>query len=304
MAIKITNVTKLYGERKILDSINLEIGDGEIMGFAGINGAGKTTTIKITAGVVYPNDGDVLIDGMSIVHDARNAKYEVAWVPENPLFDPFQQPVTLFSEYGAYFGKSHTEIKEQAHDLMGMVGLDGLLKKRVGQFSNGMKKRLMIALSLFQNPKNFLLDETFTGLDPEGARFLREELVKLKSKGKGILLSTHILSELNELADRVAIVNGGRIVDVSRVDEIMKHSVFVIRCDGEESKIRTALEKFGNTSTLGKEYELRLSGNRKVNPWEIGKVLENYGLKVHSIERKENTMERYFFEKIGQNQSV
>ncbi len=299
MTIKIVDVTKVYDRHKILESVNLNIGNGEIMGFAGINGAGKTTTMKIMAGVIFPTAGDVLVEDKSIVTDGKNAKFDIAWIPEASLFDPFQRPISLFLEYGSYFGKPHDEIKEQAQELMKVVGLEGLLKKRIGQFSNGMKKRLMISLSLFQDPINFLLDETFTGLDPEGTRFLRENLIELKSKGKAIMLSTHVLNELNDLADKVAIIHKGRIVTVARVDEIMKFSVFIIRCDGEKSRVRGALEEFGRVVLTGKEYELHLSGNKPVSSWEIGKALENSGSKVLSVERKEDTIERYFFEKIG-----
>jgi ABC-2 type transport system ATP-binding protein len=299
MTIKIADVTKIYNRRKILDSINLEICDGEIMGFVGINGAGKTTTMKITAGVIFPTAGDVLVDDVSIVKHGKNAKFDIAWIPEVSLLDPLQHPISLFLEYGSYFGKPRAEIKEQAHELMKIVGLEGLLNKRIGQFSNGMKKRLMIAFSLFQDPRNFLLDETFTGLDPEGTRLIRENLIKLKSKGKAILLSTHVLNELNGLADKVAIIHNGKIVTVTKSDEIMGFSAFVVRCDGEESKVRTALEGFGSIIFTGKEYELHLSGKKPVSSWEIGKTLENSGLKVLSIERKDDTIERYFFEKIG-----
>ncbi len=301
MTIKIADVTKVYNKRKILDTINLEIYNGEIMGFAGVNGAGKTTTMKITAGVIFPTAGDVLVENRSIVNDGKNAKFDIAWVPEASLFDPFQKPISLFLEYGGYFGKPRGEIKERAQELMEVVGLDGLLKKRIGPFSNGMKKRLMIALSLFQDPRNFLLDEIFAGLDPEGARFLREILNKLRSKNKAIMLSTHVLNELNELADKVAIIHNGRIVSVARVDEIMEFSVFLVKCDGEQAKIGAALEEFGSVIFRGKEYELHLSGRKSVSSWEIGKALENSGARVLSVERKEDTIERYFFEKIGKN---
>ncbi len=301
MTIKIVDVTKVYDKRNILDSVSLSICNGEIMGFAGVNGAGKTTTMKITAGVIFPTAGDVLVEDRSIVTDGKKAKFDIAWIPEASLFDPFQNPISLFLEYGSYFGKPRGEIKEQARELMEVVGLDGLLKKRIGHFSNGMKKRLMIALSLFQDPVNYLLDETFTGLDPEGARFLRENLIKLKSKGKAILLSTHVLTELNGLADKVAIIHNGRIVSVASVDEIMEFSVFIIRCDGEEPKVRAALEEFGSVILTGKKYELHLSGRKPVSSWEIGKALENSGSKVLSVERKEDTIERYFFEKIGKS---
>ena len=301
MTIEIVGVTKVYDKRKILESVSLNIFNGEVMGFAGINGAGKTTTMKITAGVIFPTAGDVLVEDKSIVTDGKHAKFDIAWIPEASLFDPFQHPISLFLEYGSYFGKPHGEIKEQAQELMEMVGLDGLMKKRIGHFSNGMKKRLMIALSLFQDTVNYLFDETFTGLDPEGTRFLRETLIKLKSKGKAIMLSTHILNELNGLADKVAIIHNGRIVDVARVDEIMEYSVFIVRCDGEESKVRAALEEFGSVIPSGKEYELHPSGKKPVSSWEIGKALENSGSKVLSVERKEDTIGRYFFEKIGKN---
>jgi ABC-2 type transport system ATP-binding protein len=300
MTLKIDSVSKAYNGQKILDSIDLEIKDHEIMGFAGINGAGKTTTMKIASGVIFPTSGDVFINGKSILTDTRNAKLDMAWIPETPIFDPLDLPISLFLAYGYYFGKSRAEIKEEAAKLMQQVHLAGLMKKRIGKFSNGMKKRLMVALSLFQDPRNFLLDETFTSLDPEGARFLRENLIKLRSEGKAIMLSTHILSELEGLADKIAIIHKGKIVSVASMEEIMKCSVFTIKCDDELHNLGRALEEFGIIVFKDGAYELHLSDNKRATSWEIGKALENSGIRVISVEKKEGTIERYFFEKIGE----
>lgn len=300
MSLVFENVTKFYGRRKVLDSIDLEIGKGEIVGFAGINGAGKTSSIKIASGVNLASSGDVLIDGVSMTNQAKQAKREVSWVPETPLLEPISTPMSIFLEFGAYFQLSRHDIKEKFTELMDRVGLESASGRRVGSFSNGMKKRLMIALALLNDPSNLLLDETFTGLDPQGTLFLRSLLLQLKREGKSILISTHVLSELENMADTMAIIHNGRILDISGIDEIVSRSGYEVKCSTRNPLAIQVLEKFGEVEMVEDTYVLKPSGQLELTPWGIGKALEEKGIQVISVERSDNLIERYFFEKIGQ----
>lgn len=298
MPLIFEKITKFYGKTKVLDSIDMEIGKGQILGFAGINGAGKTSTIKIASGVNFATSGDVIVDGYSITRQPKLAKMEVSWVPETPLLDPFSSPRSMFLEFGAYFGLSKRDIKEKFQELMRRVGLEAAVDKRVGSYSNGMKKRLMIALALLNNPDNLLLDETFTGLDPQGIQFLRSLLLELKKEQKSILISTHVLSELENMADSIAVIHNGKILDISNVQEIMARSRYYIKCTNPGPSAVNVLKKFGNVIVEGDAYVVKPSA--QFTPWSVGKALEDEGIQVISIERGENLIEKYFFEKIGE----
>ncbi|MHB8560511.1 MAG: ABC transporter ATP-binding protein [Thermoplasmataceae archaeon] len=299
MPLSFEKLTKFYGKTKVLDAIDMEIEKGEILGFAGINGAGKTSTIKIASGVNFATSGDVFIDGYSITRQTKLAKMEVSWVPETPLLDPFSSPLSIFLEFGAYFGFSRHDIKEKFSDLMIRVGLEEALDKRVGSYSNGMKKRLMIAIALLNDPSNLLLDETFTGLDPQGIQFLRSLILELKKEQKSILISTHVLSELENMADSIAVIHNGRILDITSVQEIMARSIYYIKCTNPGPSAIHVLERFGNVTYEKDAYVLKPSDGSHFTPWSIGKTLEDQGIQVISIERGENLIEKYFFEKIG-----
>lgn len=300
MSLFFKGITKVYDKRKVVDSVHFEIRNGEIMGFAGINGAGKTTAMKIAAGVIHPDSGDVLVDGISMLKEGKRAKFNITWVPENSLLDPFRTPISTFLEYGSYLGFTRSMISERSEKAMEDVGLNELMKRRIGSFSNGMKKRLMIAFSLFQDPTNFLLDETFTGLDPKATLTLREILIRLRDKKKSVLLSSHVLSELDGIVDRMAIIHSGRIVSIANTDEISRFSVLAIKCEGDKYGVAAVLETFGEVTTKQDVYELIPSNGTSANQWVIGIALENAGYKVMSIEQKGNAVERYFFEKIGE----
>ncbi|MGP6207514.1 ABC transporter ATP-binding protein [Cuniculiplasma sp. SKW3] len=212
MSISIQHISKDFGKKNVLNSVSIEISPGEIVGFAGLNGAGKTTTIKIASGVLHPSTGDVLINGTSIIKRKLEIASEVSWVPEFPMLDPMEKPNDIFQEIGNYLSYSRTEIKERFEESMARVSMTGNMNKRIGSMSNGMKKRIHIAIGLFQDSGNYLMDETFNGLDPEGTEFLRNHMLYLKKQGKSILLSTHILSEIKEICDRIVIIKDGNIV--------------------------------------------------------------------------------------------
>lgn len=301
MTIDLINLTKIYGKRetKAIDSVSFEVCKGEILGLAGLNGAGKTTSIRISAGVIFPTSGDVLVDGVSIVSNKKMAALNIAWVPESPSVDPMQTPKSLFFEYGTYFGFDRSFIRDRMVENMHLAGLDDQQNKRIRTFSNGMRKRLMLALALFQNPDNYLLDETFAGLDPEGILLLKKILFKLKSQGKSILLSSHVLSELEEIVDRVVIIHKGRIVDTCNIRDIAARKLLEITVKGNAATAMHLLEPLGIVAEWNGSILLEPRGNASIDLKEVSLALEDNDIKLESVKEVKNGLERYFFEKIG-----
>lgn len=216
------NLTKTYGRNGIpaVDNLDLEVNDGEILGFAGLNGAGKTTTIRIASGISLPTSGSVLIDGYDIVKEKVKASRSIGWVPEFPNFEPNAKPLDLMVYYSGFYNIGSAEAREKSSQLLKEVGLSNALNKKLRSYSQGMKKRFSIAAAMINDAQNYLMDETLNGLDPEGIKYVKKLILKLRDQNKAIMLSSHILSELQNVADRVAVIHEGKLIKVVSKDEL------------------------------------------------------------------------------------
>ncbi len=248
--IEIRELTKYYGSKLALDSVSFEVRDGEVVGFVGRNGAGKTTTIEISVGVKVPNKGDVILDGYSITRDKAKASKTVGWVPEYPFFDPDMRAFDYFLYVASMRGLSKSDATSLGRKLFEEVGLSGHERKKIREYSQGMRKRLALAISMIDNPKNFFFDEVLNGLDPEGIRFFRDLVIKFRKEGKAVLFSSHILSEVEALADRVVFISKGKIVKVMSMDEIRalgstKSFMVMFVSEDEARKALDSLSSFG-----------------------------------------------------------
>jgi len=214
--IEFRSLTKIYGgnSRPAVSELSMNVNDGEVLGFAGLNGAGKTTTIRMAAGIIYPTSGTVLVDGKDIVKEKVQASMNIGWVPEFPNFEPNAKPLTLLKYYAGFYGIRADDAVRRGKELLDMFDLGDEVNKKLKNYSQGMKKRFSLVAALLPDPKNLLLDETLNGLDPEGIRFMRKFLADLRSKGKAILLSSHILTELENTADRVAVIHKGKLLEI------------------------------------------------------------------------------------------
>lgn len=225
--IEIKDLTKIYTRngRPAVNSVSLTVNNGEIMGFAGLNGAGKSTTIRVATGIIYPSSGSVLIDGHDIVYEKVKASASVGWVPELPNFEPNAKPLTLMRYYGGFYGMKADDATRKGTELLKEVSLEDSINEKLRNYSQGMKKRFSLASAMLNDPQNYFFDETLNGLDPEGIRFMRKLMVDLKAKGKAVLLSSHILNELENVADRIAIIHKGKIIELmdrKKIDDVIK----------------------------------------------------------------------------------
>ncbi len=234
MTIKIDNISKRFGRVKALEKISFEVKNGEIVGYVGLNGAGKTTTIRICAGVLPPDEGDVYIDDYSVTRNKREASRNIGWIPEIPLFEKDFKALDYFVYIAGFYGIPAGEARRLGKELLEKVGLGNDMYKRLGHYSQGMRKRFALALSMINDPPNYLFDEVLNGLDPQGIVFFRELALDLKKKGKAVLFSSHILSEVENIADRVVFIHRGKIIANLTINEIRSRA-------GGDSK---ALEEF------------------------------------------------------------
>ena len=220
MTIEIRSVSKSFGKTRVLDKVSFSVRNSEIVGYVGLNGAGKTTTIRICAGVLPPDEGDVLIDGYSITRDKRRASQSIGWIPEIPLFERDFKALDYFVYIAGFHGIQASEARRLGRELLERVGLGDAMNKKLGQYSQGMRKRFALALSMISDPPNYLFDEVLNGLDPQGIVFFRELVLDFKRRGKAVLFSSHILSEVENIADRVVFIHKGRIIADMSMQEI------------------------------------------------------------------------------------
>ncbi|MDP8011812.1 MAG: ABC transporter ATP-binding protein [Thermoplasmata archaeon] len=306
--IEINNVTKIYSKNNppAVNSLTLKINDGEILGLVGLNGAGKTTTIRMIAGILLPTSGKISVDGFDVVREKVKASNNVGWIPELPNFEPNAKPLQLM-RYFAGFYKNNDEMEKKIRDLLDMVGLSNDLNKKLREYSQGMKKRFAIAESLINDPKNVLFDETLNGLDPEGVKFVRNLILELKLRERSILLSSHILTEIENLADRVAIISHGKLIKTLTKSELknlgkMKIYIEIINLNDFRENVEKILKKYG---TIEKTDGQLILTDLNVQDNEIPNILDDLisnKIKVRKFEPVGESLEEYFFKLIGERQ--
>ena len=219
--IEIKNVSTSYTKgKKIIDNMNLKIKDGTIFGFIGPNGAGKTTTLEMVTGVLQIDEGDILIDGKSIIKEPIEAKKLFGFVPDSP--EVFEKLTGL--EYLNFIGDVYDVSPEKRLEIVEKLAKEfkiyDHLQDRIQSYSHGMKQKLLIISVLLYNPKNWILDEPLTGLDPEASYTLKNLMREHSKKGNTVFFSTHVLEVAEKLCDKIAIINKGRIIFVGTVEEL------------------------------------------------------------------------------------
>lgn len=224
--LKITNLSKSYakGTKKAVDSLNLEIQNGEIFGFIGPNGAGKTTTIKMITGILIPDQGEIEINGHSLRNDPIAAKKSMGYVPDNHDIYEMLTGREYLSFMADMYGVPMRERKERIERYLKQFELDKAVDNQIKSYSHGMKQKLVITGALLHEPALWILDEPLVGLDPRSAMLLKEQMRAHCSAGNTVFFSTHVLEVAERLCDRIGIVDKGRLIAVGTLDELRSSS--------------------------------------------------------------------------------
>jgi ABC-2 type transport system ATP-binding protein len=210
--ITLENLTKVYSGVKAVDNLNLQISQGTIFGFIGPNGAGKTTTIKMMAGVLKPTEGRILINGLDITREPSRTKMILGFIPDRPfLYEKLSGKEFLKFKAGLY-GITGDALQERIDSLLKVFELTEWADELIEAYSHGMKQRLVIASAMIHEPKVIIVDEPMVGLDPKGAKLVKDIFRDWARGGSTVFMSTHTLALAQEVCGEVAIVNRGRIV--------------------------------------------------------------------------------------------
>lgn len=218
--LTITNLTKNYGDKKAVDNLSLTILDGEIYGFIGHNGAGKSTTLKSVVGILNFDEGEILIDGVSIKNDPITCKKNIAYIPDNPDLYEFMTGNQYLNFVSDIFSVSSEKRKEIIKNLSETFEIANDLNEPISSYSHGMKQKLAIISAWVHNPKLIIMDEPFVGLDPKAAHILKEMMREKCNEGGAIFFSTHVLEVAEKLCDKVAIIKGGKLVKQGTMEEV------------------------------------------------------------------------------------
>ena len=219
--IEIKNVSKSYVKgKKSVDNLSLEIKDGEIFGFLGPNGAGKTTTIRMITGILDVDEGEILIDGKNIKKEPLEAKRSFGFVPDNPDMFLKLKGIEYLNFMADVYDISADKRKEKIEELTKKFEIYNELNNQIQSYSHGMRQKIVICGALLSEPKNWILDEPMTGLDPKSSFDLKEMMREHSKSGKTVFFSTHVLEVAEKLCDRVEIINKGKLVFVGTFDEM------------------------------------------------------------------------------------
>jgi ABC-2 type transport system ATP-binding protein len=287
---------KAYGSRVALHDLTLRVQPGEVFGFLGPNGAGKTTAMKILLGLVRPSGGEALVFDRPPAEPA--ARRRVGYLPEHFRFQEWATGEELLDFHGRLAGMGAPERAERIPELLERVGLAGRGGERVRRYSKGMTQRLGLALALLHRPDLVLLDEPTSALDPVGRREVRELVRELAAAGVTVFLNSHLLTEVERVCDRVAIVDHGRVLASGRLEDLLGAPAARLRITDLSSAARAGLDRFGPVAE-GEDGWLTISPiDLDAIPDVVASVVASGG-RVHAVDAGRSTLEDLFMRLVG-----
>ncbi|GIO26281.1 ABC transporter ATP-binding protein [Ornithinibacillus bavariensis] len=303
--IETVNLTKKYGSFTALDSLNLKIEKGTVFGFVGHNGAGKSTTFSILSTLLAPTSGTAYVNGYDVTREPKKVRNHIGYMPDFfGVYDQFKT-VEYLDFYGASYGIPKHEREILIPQLLELVNLSHKKNEYVDVLSRGMKQRLCLARSLIHDPEVLILDEPASGLDPRARIEMREILKELKSMGKTILISSHILPELAEMCDEIGVITNGRLVASGSVTSIQNqlkaNKIIHVKLTADLEKAIVFFEDEPKISNLSKNDKhddtitFSYSGT-DVEQVELLKKAVSNGLQIISFGQEETDLEDVFLE--------
>lgn len=298
-AVQLRNVTKNIGDKTIIDNLSLEILPGEVFGFLGPNGAGKTTTIRMMVGLMAMTEGDILIHNKSITRDFKGAIAHVGAIVENPELYGFMSGYRNLE----HFANMVSGIgKDRIMEVARQVGLEDRIHDKVKTYSLGMKQRLGLAQAILHKPSVLILDEPSNGLDPAGIREMREYLRGLaKNQNTAVIVSSHLLAEMEMMCDRIAIIQNGKLIDVKEKSDLIHQedeSWYAFKINRPDKAKWQLREEFSDLELVLKDGLLRVKAETEtvagINSWLVKK-----GYLVYTITQEIKTLEDRFLEVTG-----
>jgi ABC-2 type transport system ATP-binding protein len=295
-AIEIENLTKQYPfgflhlkKKTSLEGLTMQVQAGEVFGFLGPNGAGKSTTIKLLMGIIFPTAGTARILGKPISDISMH--HDIGYLPEQPYFYDYLTAAEVLDYFARFHGLAETDRRERVQRLLKKVGLDTAKSIQLRKYSKGMLQRVGLAQAILHDPQVVVLDEPMSGLDPVGRREVRDIILELKSAGRTVLFSTHILSDAEMLCDRVGVIVGGKLRGVGTPGEIVgvqsrgMEILFEIVGGGAKQSL------LGRATQTGDRYRIQLQDDQL---YAVMDELRAAGARILSVSQLKPSLEEYF----------
>lgn len=294
--VELQNLTKVIGNKKIIDDVSLSLYPGQITGFLGPNGAGKTTTIRMMVGLMKRTSGEILIDGKPLSEDFEEGLSKVGVIVENPEMYKFMSGYKNL----LHFARMQKNISnERIDEVVRQVGLEQRINEKVSTYSLGMRQRLGLAQALLHRPKFLILDEPTNGLDPAGIREFREHLrVIAETEGVSVFVSSHMLSEIELMCDRIAVIQNGRLVDI-RDMSVTAQSHYYLELSPDEKAKELLVSNGYTVESLPVGLVLQAEKNQIPS---IIKLLTANQVEVFAVQPHRKTLEDQFLEMTGGGQ--
>jgi len=291
----VENLVKRYGRKVAVDGVSFTLEPGSVVGLVGPNGAGKSTTIKCILGLVRPNSGRILVDGVPV--SRPEARKLLGYVPEVPEAPSWMTPLEFLEVLALLEGFSRTEARRVARSLLEEFGLSGKAGERIGRLSKGMRKRLLIAQALIGEKRYVLMDEPFSGLDPDWVSRARSIVRRLRGDGVGVLLSSHLLRELEDLVDGVVFIYNGRVVyrgDMEGLRELVGGGMVEARVS-DARRVAELVESSGLARRVEVEGDVvRIYLRPDADAGDVARLIYSTGVKVYSLEAKSVSLEEAY----------
>jgi len=307
--LKVVNLYKSFGNNKVLKGISFEVKKGTVYGFLGPNGAGKTTTIKILAGLISFDNGEIFFKGMNYKKYKKKILRHIGYLPQNPVFYNYLTPFEYLNFIGEICGIGKTIIKKRVDEVLHIMKLSNVANRKIASFSGGMIQRLGIATAIFNNPDFLLLDEPTSSLDPEGRIEVLEHIKSLKEQGITILFSTHNLNDVERICDEVSILNEGQIIVSENLENLKKkyiQPIFDIEFEKVPPNLNEKLLRLPYVQCVDINHNnvLVYVSNVEVAKQNLIKAIAEFDTPVLSFTLKKPTLEDIFIRVVNINVNV
>jgi ABC-2 type transport system ATP-binding protein len=294
MVIETENLTKYYGDKIGCRDITISVGEGEIFGFLGPNGAGKSTFIKMLVGLLFPTSGKAFVLGKPV--GDVGARKKIGYLPENFKYQDWMTGKDLLSFHASLYKLDKKAAVARMEEVLEMVKLKGQERYRVGTYSKGMQQRIGLACALLSDPDLLFLDEPTSALDPVGRKEVRDIMNILKSRGKTVLLNSHLLSEVETVCDTAVIIKKGSVIKYGRMEDILQSKLILeINAEDLSSEVISKLRDFDSFLTYENNH-IKMEVKDRAAIQHIASIIVNGGGKLFELSPKKVSLEKVFLD--------
>lgn len=293
LSVEVDHITKTYGIRAVVDDVSFTVNQGEILGLIGPNGAGKTTTIRMIMDIIKPDSGDIKILGEKINETSKNS---IGYLPEERGLYRKVNVIDSIIYFASLKGMDAQTARERANDLLKRVDMLPHKNKKIEELSRGMGQIIQVIVTVIHDPKLIILDEPTAGLDPVNAQLLKDMMMELRNRGKSVIMSTHRMNEIEEMCDRILMINRGQVVLYGGLAEIksrFRNNSVIVECEGELGDIQGVLRQ----NKLKRAIELVLDAT--TTPQQLLERLLKKGITINRFELSAPSLNEIFIKVVG-----